>query len=351
MLLNYSAEVAMKDNRGRGAFTLIELLVVIAIIAILIGLLLPAVQKVRDAASRLTCTNNMKQLGLACHSFEGTFNTLPKGVQVIGTNWADDLNRVVGPNWLVLLLPYLEQTALYASVDVPSFITSNGANGSWAGVRNTKIKSFTCPSDSNADIPSTVSANVANGNNVSNWQRGSYAANAGPQAYYNYSNGSGDGGAGPNNWSSGGVMSVNYGAAISRIEDGSSNTIMIAEIRAGYLPTDRRGSWALGQNGASMISGGAVGDCSGPNDGTANKSPYCDDINIASYDATTAQAAGMGSWGYCTLGQAQARSRHTGGVMVSFGDGSGRFISNSISLNTWFQVLSRNDGAPPPSLD
>ena len=134
MLLNYSAEVAMKDNRGRGAFTLIELLVVIAIIAILIGLLLPAVQKVRDAASRLTCTNNMKKLGLACHSFEGTFNTLPKGVQVIGTNWADDLNRVVGPNWLVLLLPYLEQTALYASVDVPSFITSNGANGSWAGV-------------------------------------------------------------------------------------------------------------------------------------------------------------------------------------------------------------------------
>ena len=340
-------------SRARKGFTLIELLVVIAIIAILIGLLLPAVQKVREAAARMSCTNNLKQLGLACHNYEGSFNKLPVGVQVIGTNGADDLNRVVGPNWIVLTLPYIEQQNLYQSVDVGSFLSSNGTNGTWAGLRNTKLKPLLCPSDTNGEISSTVSANVAN---VSGWARGNYAANAGPGYYGDYSNGSGsaqvnNAGNSGQTYSGGAVMGVNFAARIATMEEGSSNTVMIAEIRAGYLPEDRRGSWALGQNGASMISGGGYGDCSGPNDGTATKGAYCDDINIAGFNATTAQAAGMGTWGGCTLGQATSRSRHTSNVNVCYGDGSVKFLRESVSFLTWFQLLSRNDGLVLTAID
>src|SRR5262245_49510331 len=133
----------LSPSRRRG-FTLIELLVVIAIIAILIGLLLPAVQKVREAAARMKCSNNLKQLGIAAHSYHDANGTFPPAVQIASPGPAGDQNMVsayrtpgFGPNWCVFLLPYFEQDALFKQVaaNVANFMPSNGTDQGWRNIR------------------------------------------------------------------------------------------------------------------------------------------------------------------------------------------------------------------------
>src|SRR5262247_80665 len=119
----------------RGGFTLIELLVVIAIIAVLIGLLLPAVQKVREAAARMKCSNNLKQLGLAMHSYHDTYNAFPRNYLQVGPNAWEALSA----NYF--LLPYVEQTALFNQGQ------ANITNWSWMynNLMNTPLSVFQCP--------------------------------------------------------------------------------------------------------------------------------------------------------------------------------------------------------------
>src|SRR6476619_130793 len=123
-----------RRSRARGAFTLIELLVVIAIIAVLIGLLLPAVQKVREAAARAKCQNNLKQLGVALHNYHSAFNAFPYG-------WGAP--NVVGntrtANWRVRLFPFMEMDTVYQQVNLTDTWTS-------AVLQNATFPTWTCPS-------------------------------------------------------------------------------------------------------------------------------------------------------------------------------------------------------------
>lgn len=324
---------------GRPGFTLIELLVVIAIIAVLIGLLVPAVQKVREAANRMSCTNNLKQLGLACHSYADTNGGLPPALMTVGgSGWQNPSGTTTyGPNWIIMILPFIEQAGLYNSSGVVTSITSfqNGSNAdqNWRNVKGTVIKALLCPSDPNTAVPFSGSGG--------GWARGNYAANQGP---------------GGTSWDGGSTntLTINGTAASGRgpfwitskaphkcmpihgMSDGSSNTIMTGEIRAALVATDPRGVWALGHAGSGSVVAYAQGDCVLIN----NKNSGADDIEAGNDNP----AMGMGCWASCPSSQAVFRSVHTGGVNVGMGDGAVRFLKDSTSQQTLWMLGSANDG-------
>ncbi len=226
----------MKRSRG---FTLIELLVVIAIIAVLIALLLPAVQSSREAARRIQCVNNLKQIGLALHNYHDALSILPPGYIAVSKFIDGETDTAPGWSWASMILPQLDQAPLYSSINV--YLPIQAAANTTA--TQTILSAFLCPSD---QLPAGGTFPVTDGlgNAVATVAPSSYAASTGSDAA--------DVALGLNNDGSGnGLFCRNSGVRIAAITDGTSQTIAILERAWG----DTEGTWTGAVAGGFVLRG------------------------------------------------------------------------------------------------
>jgi prepilin-type N-terminal cleavage/methylation domain-containing protein len=287
-------------SRKPSGFTLIELLVVIAIIAILMGLLLPAVQKVREAAARAQCTNNLKQIGLAVHGYHDTYKHLPALTSSTGAPTYGNYQGCI----LVTLLPYIEQNPLYKSATANAGDTWDG-NGN-PTTRLQPIAIYQCPSDF------TLTAGWS-ANQVGGWMGSSYGANF--QLF--------------GTLRAGGNSDAPQYSALNRIPDGTSNTITFAETYSA-------------SNGASY---GNLWSYPGI-DWSWQWTPVI--ANTRSHGAVVFTQPQFQPT-QAVADKRLSQSNHTASIVTGLADGSTRTISPSLSQLTWQYALTPADGNPMPS--
>jgi prepilin-type N-terminal cleavage/methylation domain-containing protein/prepilin-type processing-associated H-X9-DG protein len=335
----------MRPRQRRRAFTLIELLVVIAIIAVLIGLLLPAVQKVRAAADRSKCQNNLKQIGLATLNYESTNRAFPPGAGPL-PDLPDGYpaSGTQRPSPQALILPYVEQANKYNQFNFRYDI--NGASQNLAA-RIQDVPFYLCPSDPSPAVYPTTGEHYG---------RSNYFASLGATASPTNKDGT-----------TGGIFYVEFtntqwnqgnksGAVrITDVADGASNTAMFAEIKRGLMrggvvttptpmdPNEVRAVAAM--TGADLLAPPAACNATAGNAYTYAGLEYYRSFAFTSFYTHTVPPNYRG--GDCTdLSNVHlaARSYHTGGVNVVLCDGSVHFISDGIDLETWRRLGARADG-------
>lgn len=311
----------------RGAFTLIELLVVIAIIAILIALLVPAVQKVREAAARSQCQNNVKQIGLGIHNFHNVYKRMPYAF-VSKTELS----------WHVYILPFIEQDGLYKMIDTTTAgaYTITGRNDPH-GLK--RVATYLCPAATpqtekmvlspspphNVNGPDQVPQNTGEAPYTVHYYGMTGPRGTNPQTGQPYPQSSCthdgtqmalSGMFQPDQFADGKLSSIR----LELVTDGTSNTIMLGEM-----------SWDSFQFGTryrSWLRGGDSAGC------------FC----VGARNATNAINSGMKANLIAQYNEVPMGSMHPGGAIFGLGDGSGRFISESIDMNVYRSLASRNGG-------
>jgi prepilin-type N-terminal cleavage/methylation domain-containing protein/prepilin-type processing-associated H-X9-DG protein len=318
------------------AFTLVELLVVITIIGILIALLLPAVQAAREAARRMQCGNNLKQLGLALQSHESAKGYFPRGVtweSPASVTGKDAIYWNSRQNFHVYLLPYEEQTALFDRIDwTASIIWADATkNRDLTGVL---IPGMLCPSDGLGGTTTHVPAPWGNTLSLTNYSGVFTGYQIGDLNYPKKTDTSRCKRA---------AFDADVGTTISQFGDGTSNTMCIAESLTGPPGFLRGAFWEDEPAGAMVFTE------TGPNSRQADRcnggyfSSWCADMPEANLPSAPGDP-------YATVTCA-ARSRHPGGVQVLMADGSVHFIGESILLDVWRGMATIAGGEVLPPID
>ncbi|MFT5303474.1 MAG: prepilin-type N-terminal cleavage/methylation domain-containing protein [Mariniblastus sp.] len=337
----------------RKAFTLVELLVVIAIIGILIGMLLPAVQQVREAARRVACMNQVRNLALACHNYESTYKEFPPGVALpwdYGPNgdkderwhtswqWAGQGspgNAGSFYGWAYFLLPFYEQNAIYDRYNQgarPTFWGgTHGLEGSML-VNEAKLKVHICPSDTGPDQHEGYYDTTPNGGPISKSGKSNYVACIGDVSPWGRSQSS--------NRVNFGIFGISTRTKFAQMSDGSSNTLMLGE-RGTIADRDLNGDIDTGNNGASpsLISGALwIGRCQDLPATPANGGGYHAVLGRSGWNNAFEVNGRLASRNI-------ASSNHPGGAVCALGDASTQFLSDNLSNNVLRNIAKMADGS------
>jgi len=342
----FKDQLMSQSKKPSLGFTLVELLVVIAIIGILVALLLPAVQAAREAARRMSCSNNMKQVGLAMHNYHDTYKSFPYGEGAAPTRAG--ASAFHGPNWRVGILPFIEQSTMYDQLDFN--VTFDACNPGFAGTTNAILGGYTvpvyhCPSSSLPVNGANVAPSPTN-NNRDNAQLIDYVGIAGSAPTGDPNTGifptygacslqTGYGGI----YCSNGSLLPNLTVRFADITDGTSNTVMVAEQSAPIIDlngTRRRDIRSNYYGGWSAFTSGVVPSS------TMTGNPWGSGTTSIRYqiNLNSAPVGADATWDANTI----LTSEHPGGIMSARADGSVDFISETIDMLQLKRLGARNDG-------